>query len=129
MVPCILVDVEYRRSPEHKFSASNEDAKTVVAWVAANKSSLGGVSSSKIGVSGDSNGGRLAAVVCYDLPRIVDFAERSKTYCEIFKEIQLSFSGFVLKHVIAFLVVQLYFANDRRRSRQTHFYSQKKNNT
>ncbi|XP_052267094.1 esterase LipI-like isoform X6 [Dreissena polymorpha] len=74
MVPCILVDVEYRRSPEHKFPASNEDAKSVVAWVAANKASLGGASSSKIGVSGDSNGGRLAAVMCYDLPVVVDFA-------------------------------------------------------
>ena len=36
--------------------------------------STGGVATSKLGVSGDSAGGRLAAVVCHEAKDVVDFA-------------------------------------------------------
>ncbi|XP_052765920.1 esterase LipI-like [Mya arenaria] len=74
MTPCIVVNVEYRRSPEHKFPASNDDASCVTRWVHENKIKIGGSVSSRLGVAGDSNGGRMAAVVCHDCPSIVHFA-------------------------------------------------------
>lgn len=38
---CIIVNVEYRLAPEHKFPASIEDATTVVNWVKQNKTKIG----------------------------------------------------------------------------------------
>lgn len=72
--PCIVVNVEYRLAPEHKFPANNDDAKRAVEWVSENKKEVGGESDSKIGVAGDSAGGRLAAVVCHDAFSLIDFA-------------------------------------------------------
>ena len=40
---------------------------------------VGGSSESKLGVSGDSAGGRLAAVVCHEAYQVIDFAV-STTY-------------------------------------------------
>ena len=39
--PCIVVNVEYRLAPEHKFPSNNDDAKCVVEWVAKNKTAVG----------------------------------------------------------------------------------------
>jgi len=39
--PCIVVNVEYRLAPEHKFPANNDDAKCVVEWVTQNKTTVG----------------------------------------------------------------------------------------
>ena len=39
----------------------------------------GGVATSKLGVSGDSAGGRLAAVVCHEAKDVVDFAVSTST--------------------------------------------------
>lgn len=72
--PCIVVNVEYRLAPEHKFPANHDDAKCVVEWVAINKETLGGTVNSKLGVAGDSAGGRLAAVVCHEAKGLIDFA-------------------------------------------------------
>ncbi|KAH3848254.1 esterase LipI-like [Dreissena polymorpha] len=71
---CIVVNVEYRRGPEHRFPANNDDAKCVVQWVAENKHAVGGGSGSKLGVAGDSAGGRIAAVVSYDARDLIDFS-------------------------------------------------------
>ncbi|XP_045169982.2 carboxylic ester hydrolase LipN-like [Mercenaria mercenaria] len=73
-VPCIVVNVEYRLAPEHKFPKNNEDAKRAVEWVAKNQEVVGGTSDSKLGVVGDSAGGRLAAVVCHEAYTLIDFA-------------------------------------------------------
>ena len=39
--PCVVVNVEYRLAPEHRWPANHEDATCVVRWVKMNKSLLG----------------------------------------------------------------------------------------
>jgi len=58
----IVISVDYRLAPEHKFPAAVDDAIDATKWIAGNAKSLG-IDVSRLMVGGDSAGGNLAAVV------------------------------------------------------------------
>lgn len=58
----IVISIDYRLAPEHKYPAAADDAIIATRWIAANAGQLG-IDAGQLLVGGDSAGGNLAAVV------------------------------------------------------------------
>ncbi len=58
----IVISIDYRLAPEHKFPAAVNDVIAATTWIAGNARQLG-IDASRLMIGGDSAGGNLAAVV------------------------------------------------------------------
>ena len=59
----IVMAVDYRRPPEHRFPAAVDDSYAALEWAVAHADDIGG-DPTRLAVAGDSAGGNLATVVC-----------------------------------------------------------------
>lgn len=59
---CVVISVEYRLAPEHKYPAAVDDAFAATKYVAGHAAEFG-IDADRLGVGGDSAGGNLATVV------------------------------------------------------------------
>jgi acetyl esterase len=62
-VNAIVVSVDYRLAPEHKFPAAVDDSFAALRWAVDHAREIGG-DPNRVAVTGDSAGGTLSTVVC-----------------------------------------------------------------
>jgi acetyl esterase len=65
---CVVIAIDYRRGPEHKFPAAVDDAIYAAGWVREHATALG-IDGNRLALAGDSAGANLATVVAIDMKR------------------------------------------------------------
>jgi acetyl esterase len=75
----VVVSVDYRLAPEHRWPAAVDDCLAAVRWAAAHGAEVGG-DGSRLAVAGDSAGGNLAAVVARRLRVEVELRMQALIY-------------------------------------------------
>lgn len=63
---CVVVAVDYRKSPEHKFPCPSDDVLASFSWLRAHADQLGG-DPERVAIGGDSAGANLCAGLCHRL--------------------------------------------------------------
>ena len=66
----VLIDVDYRLAPEHRYPAALEDCATAIRWSLDHARSIG-LNGEKVVLIGDSAGGYLVALCCQLVPQLV----------------------------------------------------------
>jgi len=72
LADCIVIFVNYRRSPEYRFPAANDDAYYATKWVSDHAGEIH-ADPSRIAVGGDSAGGNMSAVLALRARETMDF--------------------------------------------------------
>jgi len=122
----IVVSVDYRMAPLHKFPAAIDDALTAFDWVTRNAASFGG-DPARIGVGGDSMGGVMSLTVALQSLRtgqrlpaalllyypVVDMTERQYPSYDLFR------IGYGLDLPFMDMMVDLAFTDPKQRSHIT----------
>jgi acetyl esterase len=62
-IDCLVVSVDFRLAPKHKFPAAVDDVYAAALWTAHNAKRING-NASRIAIGGQSSGGNLAAAAC-----------------------------------------------------------------
>lgn len=62
LTPCVVLSLDYRRAPEHRFPTAVLDTQDALAWMLRDGPQSLGIDATRVAIGGDSAGGTLAAV-------------------------------------------------------------------